>query len=89
MVVDFATATVAGGKVAQARARGEPIPEGWIQTKDGLPTTDPNEMARGGMLLPMGGHKGFGLSMVAEALGGALTGATQFEKGEQSRNCVF
>lgn len=89
MVVDFATTMVAGGKVAQARDRGESIPLGWIQTKDGLPTTDPNELSRGGMLLPMGGHKGFGLSMVAEALGGALTGATRFEVGERSRNCVF
>lgn len=89
MVVDFATTMVAGGKVAQARDRGESIPVGWIQTKDGLPTTDPNEMSRGAMLLPMAGHKGSGLSMVAEALGGALTGATRFEAGEASRNCVF
>jgi LDH2 family malate/lactate/ureidoglycolate dehydrogenase len=89
VIVDFATTVVAGGKIAAARDAGEPIPEGWILTKDGQPTTDPNEFSEGGMLLPMGGHKGFGLSMVAEALGGALTGATRFEAGERSRNCLL
>jgi uncharacterized oxidoreductase len=89
VIVDFATTVVAGGKIAAARDRGEPIPEGRILTKDGQPTTDPNEFAEGGMLLPMGEHKGFGLSMVAEALGGALTGATRFEAEQRSRNCLF
>jgi LDH2 family malate/lactate/ureidoglycolate dehydrogenase len=89
LIVDFATTTVAGGKIAVARDRGESIPEGWILTKDGLPTTDPNEFYRGGMLQTMAAHKGFGLSMVAEALGGALTGATRFEKADNPGNCVF
>lgn len=89
IIVDFATTTVAGGKIARAREMGTSIPEGWLLTREGLPTTDPNELARGGMLLPMAGPKGFGLSLVAEALGGALTGATEFADGEQSRNCVF
>lgn len=89
LIADFATTVVAGGKIAVARDRGERIPEGWLVTKDGLPTTDPAEFYRGGMLLTMAGHKGSALSMVAEALGGALTGATQFQEGETSRNCVF
>jgi len=89
VIVDFATTVVAGGEIAAARDRGESIPEGWILTRDGQPTTDPNEFSKGGMLLPMGEHKGFGLSMVAEALGGALTGATRFEAGERARNCLF
>jgi len=89
VIIDFATTVVAGGKIAVARDKGEPIPEGWILTKGGQPTTDPNEFYKGGMLLTMAGHKGFGLSMVAEALGGALTGATRFEEAERSRNCLF
>jgi LDH2 family malate/lactate/ureidoglycolate dehydrogenase len=89
LIVDFATTTVAGGKIAVARDRGESIPEGWILTKEGLPSTDPNDFYSGGMLQTMAGHKGFGLSMVAEALGGALTGATRFEKGDNPGNCVF
>lgn len=89
VIVDFATTVVAGGKVAVAREKNESIPEGWIVDKDGRPTTDPNDLAKGGMLLTMAEYKGLGLSMVAEALGGALTGATQFAAGENARNCVF
>ena len=89
LIADFATTVVANGKVQQARDRGERIPVGWVQTAEGLPTTDPNDLFRGGMLLPMAGHKGYGLSLVAEALGGALTGAAGFVEGEQTGNCTF
>ncbi|MGH2461379.1 MAG: Ldh family oxidoreductase, partial [Chloroflexota bacterium] len=89
VVVDFATTVVAGGKIAVARERGEMIPDGWLLDREGRPTRDPNDFADGGMLRTMAEHKGFGLSMVAEALGGALTGATRFEAGERTRNCVF
>lgn len=89
IIVDFATTVVAGGKIAVAREKGELVPEGWLLDRDGVPTRDPNDFANGGMLRTMADHKGFGLSLVAEALGGALTGATRFEDGEQSRNCLF
>lgn len=89
LVVDFATTPVAGGRIAEARDRGESIPEGWIVTKEGRPTTDPAEFARGGMLQTFAGYKGLGLSMVAEALGGALTGSTRFEKNDNPGNNVF
>lgn len=89
VVVDFATTVVAGGKIAVAREKGELVPEGWLLDREGRPTRDPNDFANGGMLRTMADYKGFGLSLVAEALGGALTGATRFEEGEKSRNCVF
>ena len=89
VIVDFATTVVAGGKIAGAREKNQSIPPGWIVDAAGRPTTDPNEFGKGGMLLTMAEHKGFGLSMVAEAFGGALTGATQFAAGESGRNCVF
>lgn len=89
VVVDFATTLIAGGKVAVAREKGELVPEGALLDRNGLPTRDPNDFSNGGMLRTMADYKGYGLSLVAEALGGALTGATRFEAGEQSRNCVF
>jgi LDH2 family malate/lactate/ureidoglycolate dehydrogenase len=89
VVVDFATTVVAGGKIAVAREKGEYVPEGWLLDREGRPTRDPNDFANGGMLRTMADYKGTGLSLVAEALGGALTGATGFEAGEQTRNCVF
>ena len=89
VIVDFATTVVAGGKIALAREKGELLPEGWLLDRNGQPTRDPSDFSNGGMLRTMADYKGLGLSMVAEALGGALTGATRFEEGEKSRNCVF
>jgi LDH2 family malate/lactate/ureidoglycolate dehydrogenase len=89
VIVDFATTVVAGGKIALAWEKGERLPEGWLLDRDGRPTRNPQDFSNGGMLRTMAEYKGFGLSMVAEALGGALTGATGFEEGEKTRNCVF
>ncbi|MGE4179069.1 MAG: Ldh family oxidoreductase [Limisphaerales bacterium] len=75
ILLDIATATVAGGKVYAARARGEPIPPGWIIDGQGRPTTDPTGFPQVGALLPMAGHKGYGLSLLIEALSGILSGA--------------
>lgn len=61
LVVDMATSAVAMGRVSEWRDRGEPIPPEWA-TEDGV-------------LLPVGGVKGFGLALIAEALGGALASA--------------
>jgi len=61
LVLDMSTSVVAAGRVAEWRDRGEPIPAQWV-----------NET---GALRPVGGLKGFGLALVAEALAGALTGA--------------
>jgi LDH2 family malate/lactate/ureidoglycolate dehydrogenase len=74
LVMDWATASVAEGKVAVALARGEPVPEGAVVDGAGQPSTDPADFYRGGALLPFGGHKGYGLSVMIELVGGLLTG---------------
>jgi uncharacterized oxidoreductase len=73
-VMDFATSAVAEGKVRVARNKGQSIPEGWILDVQGRPSTNPNDLYEGGMLLPTAGHKGFGLALLIEFLGGVLTG---------------
>lgn len=73
-VMDFATSVAAEGKVRVAAAKGEPVPEGWLLDRDRNPTTDPADLYDGGVLLPLGGHKGYGFLMVADLLSGALTG---------------
>ncbi|HEY3107596.1 MAG TPA: Ldh family oxidoreductase [Chloroflexota bacterium] len=78
MLIDFATTAVAAGKVAVARARGLPLPEGVLLDRDGRATTDPNAYYEGGALLPFGGHKGYALSMAVEFLGRILTGSETF-----------
>jgi hydroxycarboxylate dehydrogenase B len=75
VVVDFATTAVAAGKIMVARAAHKPLPPGSIVDRDGHPTTDVEDYYAGGALLPAAAHKGFGLSVAAELLGQALTGA--------------
>jgi LDH2 family malate/lactate/ureidoglycolate dehydrogenase len=74
-LLDYATSTVADGKVSWAIASGERIPDHWIRDRYGGPTTDPNELREGGWLLPFGGHKGYCLQLLMELMGAALTGS--------------
>jgi LDH2 family malate/lactate/ureidoglycolate dehydrogenase len=73
-LMDFATTPAAEGKLRVAVSKGAAIPEGWILDKNRQPTTNPADFYDGGVILPLGGHKGYGLLMVADLLGGALTG---------------
>lgn len=83
VLVDFATTAVAAGKIRVAQAKREPLPPGCLIDREGRPTTDPEEYYRGGMLLPFGGHKGYGLAVAIELLGQCLTGADAFaEEGK-------
>jgi uncharacterized oxidoreductase len=75
VLVDFATSAVAGGKVSMAKAKGMPLPPESILDKDGKPTINAEDFYAGGMLLPFGAHKGYGLAVIIEILGQALTGA--------------
>ncbi len=74
LVIDFATSVVAAGKLQVARNRNQSVPAGWIVRSDGQPSTSPNDFFAGGALLPAAGHKGYGLSLLIECLGGILTG---------------
>ena len=75
IVVDFATSVLAEGKLRVARNRGSLIPPGVILDANGNESTDPNHFYEGGCLLPIGGHKGYGLSVVCDLLAGLLTGS--------------
>lgn len=71
LLLDMATATVALGKITQARNSGGTIPPDWGVDRNGVPTTDPNQVAT---LLPMAGMKGSGLSLMIECIA-SLTAA--------------
>jgi LDH2 family malate/lactate/ureidoglycolate dehydrogenase len=79
MIVDFATTVIAGGKVEVARAKGVEIPAGAILDKEGRPSTNPNDLADGGVMLTVGGHKGFGLALAAAALSQGVTGELRLD----------
>lgn len=72
-ILDMAMSVAARGKIRRALREGAAIPEGWAVTRDGRPTTDPEE-ALEGYLLPMGGHKGSGLSQAVDLLAGLFPG---------------
>ena len=71
---DFATSGVAEGKLRVARAKGERVEPGLIVDSQGRPSQEPADFYNGGALLPFGGHKGYGLSVMVELLGGVLSG---------------
>ncbi|TJY42275.1 Ldh family oxidoreductase [Cohnella pontilimi] len=91
-ILDMATSVVARGKIIAAAQAGESIPLGWAIDKDGNPTTDANA-ALAGSVLPVGGAKGYGISMFVDILSGVLTGAgfgkyvnNMYENWEQTQN---
>lgn len=71
--IDWATSTVAMGRVQQFARERKPLGAGWAVDADGKETTDPNRVAA---LLPFAGHKGYGLSLIDELtaafIGGSL-----------------
>lgn len=87
LIVDFATAGVAEGKLRVSRAKGERVASGLIVDNAGRATQDPEDFYTGGALLPFGGHKGFGISVMIELLGGVLSGnGTSTMSGESGSN---
>jgi LDH2 family malate/lactate/ureidoglycolate dehydrogenase len=74
ILLDIATAAVAGGKVYIAQTRGEPIPANWLVDANGVPTTDPKGYPQTATLMPMAGHKGYGLALMIETLSGLMSG---------------
>jgi hydroxycarboxylate dehydrogenase B len=88
-VLDMATSAVAQGKLRVAHNKRAKIPLGWLIDEDGNPTDDP----RWGVVAPLGAmtcfgeHKGYGLAVACELLGGALTGGgvTDYDNKTQRR----
>jgi uncharacterized oxidoreductase len=77
MSLDFATSVWAEGKLKVKFARGERVPSGIMLNGEGRPSTDPAEYyaTPPGALLPAGDHKGYGLALAIEILGGILSGS--------------
>jgi LDH2 family malate/lactate/ureidoglycolate dehydrogenase len=74
VLLDMAISVVARAKIRNALKRGESIPSTWATDQHGKPTTDP-KAALDGFLLPIGGHKGYGLALIVDLLAGMLSGA--------------
>jgi uncharacterized oxidoreductase len=84
-ILDYATSAVAQGKLRVAHNKGEQVPFGWLIDDRGRPTDDPRYavVPPYGAMLAFGGHKGYGMAVACELLGGALTasGTWHYEEG--------
>lgn len=74
ITMDMATSQVAWGKLMLAARAGKKIPFGWATDQEGRPTDDP-VVGMDGLMLPLGGYKGYGLALMIEVLCAMLTGA--------------
>jgi uncharacterized oxidoreductase len=74
LTFDTATAAIAEGKLRVARSHDRTVEPNMLVDVDGHPTEDPNDFFAGGAILPFGGHKGNGISILAQMLGRALAG---------------
>lgn len=87
IVLDMATTSVAMGHLDVMAVRGQKIPDGWLIQKDGSWSNDPTAFRNGkaapvGFGYPYGEYKGYGLSVIVEALAGAIgSGCSLDEKG--------
>jgi LDH2 family malate/lactate/ureidoglycolate dehydrogenase len=77
IVLDMATSAITLARIHSYEQRGEPLPAGVALDRTGNPTVDPAS-ALAGVLLPMAGHRGFGLALMWEIFTGVLSGSTQF-----------
>jgi len=95
MVLDMTTSVVPEGKVRLARYQKRQLPEGCILDASGNPSTNPDDFygPPQGALLPLGGiagHKGYGLAILTDLLGGALSGSgCAGQKKNPSGNGLF
>jgi hydroxycarboxylate dehydrogenase B len=95
IVLDFATASMSMGEIQKRVAKKEAIPDGVMLDGHGNPTND-FKAFRGpprGVFLPFGGHKGSGVALMTEILGGLLSGnglaKNWWDKGGHGINGVF
>lgn len=80
-VADFSTTPIARGKLAVAGKKGEKVPFGYVQDKDGIPSDNPDILKEGGSMLTLGGdfehggHKGYCMSAIVDIFSCVLSGA--------------
>jgi uncharacterized oxidoreductase len=93
-VLDFATSRVAQGKMRVAHNEGRKVEPGYLIDEQGKPTTDPGVVvvpqSNGlfGALMTFGEHKGYGMAVACELLGGALTGSGTWHRPADSARAV-
>ena len=91
VILDFATSIIAQGKTRVAMNKGERVPPDHLIDDHGRPTQEPRYtvVPPFGALLTFGGHKGYGMALMAELLGGALASGTTQRDHDASKRRVL
>ena len=79
IIYDIATSQVAKSKIKEALINNKKIPLDWALDENGKQTDEPKEAIKG-LVLPMAGYKGYGLSMCIDVLTGVISGASFLNK---------
>jgi hydroxycarboxylate dehydrogenase B len=94
-LLDFATSRVAQGKMRVAYNEGHTVAEGLLMDEKGQPTTDPVVVVKPqsnglfGALIAFGEHKGYGMAVACELLGGALSGGGTWHQSNDGKQAVL
>ncbi|MFG5777785.1 malate/lactate/ureidoglycolate dehydrogenase [Comamonas sp. J-3] len=95
-LLDFATSRVAQGKMRVAYNKGESVPDGYLIDEHGAPTNNPGvvvvpqpDTGLFGALMTFGEHKGYGMAMACELLGGALSGGGTWHRPADNARTVL
>lgn len=80
--LDVAMSAVAASKIFSIQALGLPIPPVWITDEEGMPTQDASHWPAKGSMLPMAGHKGYGIALLIEIMAGLLPGAAALDEAK-------
>jgi L-2-hydroxycarboxylate dehydrogenase (NAD+) len=92
LVIDWATSVIAMGRVQQLKREGKPLPPEAAVDAAGRPTTDPSAAVS---LLPFGGHKGYGLSLINEVVAAFIGGSLPTSRSrpalgpDEKHSCAF
>lgn len=76
ILYDIAMSVGSDMKIMEMKRKGQSVPDGWMIDGEGRPSNNPNDYLNGGVLLPFGGYKGYGLALMVECFGAALSGAS-------------
>jgi L-lactate dehydrogenase len=95
VIVDVSTSITTNNHMARLKREGNKLPTAWLMDETGTPTDDPAVIfpPRAGTILPLGGrdsgHKGYGLSLMVEAVTAGLAGHGRSDPGERFGATLF
>ena len=75
ILLDIALSAVAAGKITAMKELGQPIPSTWLTDEEGMPVDQVGDWPATGSMVPMAGHKGYGIALLIETVVGLLPGA--------------